>query len=50
MLIFSNNNRRFRMDREALAELAIEEITAETIPPDFARNPKIHNCWRIVRR
>jgi 23S rRNA (guanine2445-N2)-methyltransferase / 23S rRNA (guanine2069-N7)-methyltransferase len=50
VLIFSNNNRRFRMDREALSDLAIEEITAETIPPDFARNLKIHNCWRIVRR
>jgi len=49
VLIFSNNNRRFRMDHDALGDLAIEEITAETIPTDFARNPKIHNCWRIVR-
>jgi 23S rRNA (guanine2445-N2)-methyltransferase / 23S rRNA (guanine2069-N7)-methyltransferase len=50
VLIFSNNFRKFRMDREALAELQIEDITADTIPPDFARNPKIHNCWRITRR
>jgi 23S rRNA (guanine2445-N2)-methyltransferase / 23S rRNA (guanine2069-N7)-methyltransferase len=46
-LIFSNNLRRFRMDREALADLAIEDISAITLPKDFARNPRIHNCWRI---
>ncbi|PLX96056.1 MAG: bifunctional 23S rRNA (guanine(2069)-N(7))-methyltransferase RlmK/23S rRNA (guanine(2445)-N(2))-methyltransferase RlmL [Desulfuromonas sp.] len=49
-LIFSNNHRRFRMDRDALPELDIEEISAATLPPDFARNPRIHNCWRILRR
>lgn len=46
-LIFSNNLRRFTMDREALSELDIEEITAQTIDKDFARRPKIHNCWLI---
>jgi 23S rRNA (guanine2445-N2)-methyltransferase / 23S rRNA (guanine2069-N7)-methyltransferase len=50
VLIFSNNNRRFRMDLEALPELVIEEMTRQTIPKDFERNPKIHNCWRISRR
>jgi 23S rRNA (guanine2445-N2)-methyltransferase / 23S rRNA (guanine2069-N7)-methyltransferase len=47
LLIFSNNLRRFRMDLEALPELAIEDVSAATIPRDFARNPRIHNCWRI---
>ena len=46
-LIFSNNLRRFRLDRDALADLTIDDITAETIPRDFARNPRIHHCWRI---
>ncbi|MGE5152901.1 MAG: bifunctional 23S rRNA (guanine(2069)-N(7))-methyltransferase RlmK/23S rRNA (guanine(2445)-N(2))-methyltransferase RlmL [Bdellovibrio bacteriovorus] len=46
-LIFSNNLRRFRMDLEALPDLAIEDLSAATIPRDFARNPRIHNCWRI---
>lgn len=50
VLIFSNNNRRFRMDVEALPELQIEEITRQTIPKDFERNPKIHNCWKIMRK
>lgn len=49
-LIFSNNNRKFKMDAEALPELAIEDITRKTIPKDFERNPRIHNCWRIRKR
>jgi 23S rRNA (guanine2445-N2)-methyltransferase / 23S rRNA (guanine2069-N7)-methyltransferase len=49
LLIFSNNLRRFRMDREALHGLEIEDLTARTIPRDFARNPRIHNCWMIRR-
>jgi 23S rRNA (guanine2445-N2)-methyltransferase / 23S rRNA (guanine2069-N7)-methyltransferase len=49
-LIFSNNLRRFRMDREALADLDLEDIRAITLPKDFARNPRIHHCWRIGHR
>jgi 23S rRNA (guanine2445-N2)-methyltransferase / 23S rRNA (guanine2069-N7)-methyltransferase len=49
VLVFSNNLRRFRMDREALADLEIEDISRSTLPRDFERNPKIHNCWRIRR-
>ena len=48
-LIFSNNLRRFRMDREALDGLEIEDISTRTLPQDFARNPRIHNCWKIRR-
>ena len=50
ILIFSNNNRRFRLDVEALGDLVITDVTKETIPKDFARNPRIHQCWRIERR
>jgi len=50
VLIFANNNRRFRIDREALADLQLEELTRRTIPKDFQRNPRIHNCWRIERK
>jgi 23S rRNA (guanine2445-N2)-methyltransferase / 23S rRNA (guanine2069-N7)-methyltransferase len=49
-LIFSNNNRKFKMDAEALPELLIEDITRKTIPKDFERNSRIHNCWRIRKR
>jgi 23S rRNA (guanine2069-N7)-methyltransferase / 23S rRNA (guanine2445-N2)-methyltransferase len=50
ILIFSTNLRRFKLDREALAPLAIEDITRRTIPKDFERNPKIHQCFRITRK
>ncbi|MFN7132761.1 MAG: bifunctional 23S rRNA (guanine(2069)-N(7))-methyltransferase RlmK/23S rRNA (guanine(2445)-N(2))-methyltransferase RlmL, partial [Myxococcales bacterium] len=50
ILLFSNNFRRFKMDRDALPELEIEDITQKSIPHDFARNPRIHNCWRIRRK
>ncbi|MDJ0835264.1 MAG: bifunctional 23S rRNA (guanine(2069)-N(7))-methyltransferase RlmK/23S rRNA (guanine(2445)-N(2))-methyltransferase RlmL [Acidobacteriota bacterium] len=52
LLIFSNNYRRFKLEREALEAkgLIIRDITVETIPPDYARNPKIHNCFEIEWR
>ncbi len=50
VLVFSNNLRRFRMDLDALSDLAIENITAATLPKDFARNPHIHGCWKIRPR
>ena len=47
ILYFSTNFRRFKIDHQALADLIVEDISAATIPEDFARNPKIHYCWRI---
>ncbi|WP_449284326.1 bifunctional 23S rRNA (guanine(2069)-N(7))-methyltransferase RlmK/23S rRNA (guanine(2445)-N(2))-methyltransferase RlmL [Lysobacter koreensis] len=50
VLYFSNNFRRFKLDDAAVAEFAqCVEITAETIPPDFARDARIHRCWRLQR-
>ncbi|WP_321369881.1 bifunctional 23S rRNA (guanine(2069)-N(7))-methyltransferase RlmK/23S rRNA (guanine(2445)-N(2))-methyltransferase RlmL [uncultured Desulfuromusa sp.] len=49
-IIFSNNLRKFSMDRDALSGLDIEDISAKTIPADFERNPRIHNCWLIKRQ
>ncbi len=51
VLYFSNNFRRFKLDEAALGEFArVEDISASTIPMDFARNPRIHRAWRITRR
>ncbi len=52
VLIFSNHLKRFRMDRGAVADagLDLEDITRQTIPRDFARNPRTHHCWRIRHR
>ena len=49
-LVFSNNFQRFRLDAGALPELEIRDITPDTIPPDFARNARIHHCFLISRR
>ncbi|MFM8341283.1 MAG: bifunctional 23S rRNA (guanine(2069)-N(7))-methyltransferase RlmK/23S rRNA (guanine(2445)-N(2))-methyltransferase RlmL [Methylomonas sp.] len=49
ILYFSTNFRRFKMDYEALADLKIEDISASTIGEDFARDAKIHYCWKISR-
>ncbi len=50
-LYFSNNYRRFRLDQEALADFAeVEDISAQTIPPDFARDQRIHRCWLLRPR
>lgn len=49
VLLFSNNNQRFRMDLAGLDGLKVEDVTKRTIPEDFERNPRIHNCWRITR-
>lgn len=49
--IFSCNLRTFRPDTEELARagVVLTDITAQTIPEDFARNKKIHHCY-LVRR
>ena len=49
VLYFSTNFRRFKIDLAALSGLTVKDITAATIPEDFARNPRIHYCWSIQR-
>ncbi len=47
--IFSCNLRNFKPDVETLAKagVALEDITAKTIPEDYARNPKIHHAYLV---
>jgi len=49
ILVFSCNFRRFRLDREALAGYVIDDLTRATIPRDFERDPRIHQCFRLTR-
>jgi 23S rRNA (guanine2445-N2)-methyltransferase / 23S rRNA (guanine2069-N7)-methyltransferase len=46
-LVFSTNLRTFRLDREALAHLDVQDLSRKTLPRDFARNPRIHQCFLI---
>ena len=50
VLYFSNNFRKFQLDESLLARYQVEEISAQTLDPDFARNPKIHRAWRFTAR
>lgn len=50
LIVFSNNFRRFRLDAGALAGFDIRDVTRATIPPDFARDPRVHQCWELKRR
>ncbi|ALG68634.1 bifunctional 23S rRNA (guanine(2069)-N(7))-methyltransferase RlmK/23S rRNA (guanine(2445)-N(2))-methyltransferase RlmL [Beggiatoa leptomitoformis] len=47
LLIFSTNYQRFKLDMYALGDLNIEDVSAASLPFDYARNPKIHQCWKI---
>jgi 23S rRNA (guanine2445-N2)-methyltransferase / 23S rRNA (guanine2069-N7)-methyltransferase len=49
-LYFSNNLRTFKLASDELNQYQIENITKHTIDKDFARNPKIHQCYRISHR
>lgn len=51
VLYFSNNFRRFRLDEATIAGFArCVDISAQTIPPDFQRDARIHRCWRLEPR
>ncbi|MCB1821420.1 MAG: bifunctional 23S rRNA (guanine(2069)-N(7))-methyltransferase RlmK/23S rRNA (guanine(2445)-N(2))-methyltransferase RlmL [Candidatus Competibacteraceae bacterium] len=47
LLIFSTNQRRFRLNQEALTDWRIEDWSRQTLPLDFARDPKIHQCYAL---
>jgi 23S rRNA (guanine2445-N2)-methyltransferase / 23S rRNA (guanine2069-N7)-methyltransferase len=51
LAIFSCNLRSFTPDISALERggVALEDITSQTIPEDFSRNPRVHHCY-LVRR
>jgi 23S rRNA (guanine2445-N2)-methyltransferase / 23S rRNA (guanine2069-N7)-methyltransferase len=46
-LVFSNNAQKFKLDPAIGAAYRVEDITRATLPRDFERNPKIHQCWAI---
>lgn len=48
-LLFSNNLRNFKLDLAAIEELGfvVKDMTKQTLPEDFQRNSKIHQCWKL---
>lgn len=46
-LIFSNNLRTFKLDKDITDEYRVDNITDQTFDPDFQRNKRIHQCYLI---
>jgi 23S rRNA (guanine2445-N2)-methyltransferase / 23S rRNA (guanine2069-N7)-methyltransferase len=49
-IIFSTNFKNFRLDNIESPDVTIKNITQQTLPDDFSRNRKIHQCWQIKKR
>lgn len=49
-VVFSNNKRHFKLDRDAVEALGyqIEDVSKATLPEDYKRNPHIHVCFKLV--
>jgi 23S rRNA (guanine2445-N2)-methyltransferase / 23S rRNA (guanine2069-N7)-methyltransferase len=47
LLVFSTNAQRFKLDESLRDRFAITDISAQTLPVDFERNPKIHRCFEM---
>lgn len=50
VLYFSNNFRKFQLDEVLAQRYRVEEVSAQTLDPDFARNAKIHRAWRLTAK
>ncbi|MCP5328929.1 MAG: bifunctional 23S rRNA (guanine(2069)-N(7))-methyltransferase RlmK/23S rRNA (guanine(2445)-N(2))-methyltransferase RlmL [Sinobacteraceae bacterium] len=47
LLVFSTNAQKFRLDPVLAGTASVRDISRVTLPPDFARNPRIHQCFEI---
>ncbi len=50
LLVFSTNAQKFKLDPSLAERYDVRDISAATVPRDFARNPRIHRCYDIRRR
>lgn len=49
-LVFSNNQRRFKLEPSLAEHYVVEDITSRTLDPDYQRRPDIHNVFLIRHR
>jgi 23S rRNA (guanine2445-N2)-methyltransferase / 23S rRNA (guanine2069-N7)-methyltransferase len=47
LLLFSTNAQRFKLDPVASERWQVKDVSAETIPFDFRRNPRIHRAFEL---
>ncbi len=46
-LLFSNNAQKFKMDADIGERYKVVDISRATLPKDFERNPRIHQCYEL---
>jgi 23S rRNA (guanine2445-N2)-methyltransferase / 23S rRNA (guanine2069-N7)-methyltransferase len=49
-LVFSNNAQKFKLDAEVGEQYQVRDITRATLPKDFERNPRIHQCYELEKK
>jgi 23S rRNA (guanine2445-N2)-methyltransferase / 23S rRNA (guanine2069-N7)-methyltransferase len=49
-MLFSTNAQRFKLDATLIERYDLRDISADTLPPDFARNPRVHRCYEVRLR
>jgi 23S rRNA (guanine2445-N2)-methyltransferase / 23S rRNA (guanine2069-N7)-methyltransferase len=49
-LVFSNNAQKFKLDAELASRYDVKDISRATLPKDFERNPRIHQCFELQAR
>jgi 23S rRNA (guanine2445-N2)-methyltransferase / 23S rRNA (guanine2069-N7)-methyltransferase len=49
-IVFSNNYRRFKLDAEIAERFNVRDVSAASIPFDFTRNARIHQCYELQPR
>ncbi len=48
-LVFSNNAQKFEMDADITRRYKVTDISRATLPRDFERNPRIHQCFELEK-
>jgi 23S rRNA (guanine2445-N2)-methyltransferase / 23S rRNA (guanine2069-N7)-methyltransferase len=48
-LVFSNNAQKFKMDGFVGERYKVRDISRATLPKDFERNPRIHQCYELEK-
>ncbi len=49
-IVFSNNYRRFKLDAAIGEQFQVSDISNASIPFDFTRNSRIHQCYELQPR
>jgi 23S rRNA (guanine2445-N2)-methyltransferase / 23S rRNA (guanine2069-N7)-methyltransferase len=46
-LVFSTNAQKFKLDSEINRSYKVTDVSRATLPEDFKRNPRIHQCYEL---